>query len=102
MAFATTPKVAKSLQDMFNMDLADEKEATEFYTKAAKAAYEAGDLKTKRLFETIAIDEVGHQNWLELQLSLIERIGEQNYASKCALPVRRKRNKRKPSGLIAL
>ncbi|MBU2888910.1 bacterioferritin [Celeribacter halophilus] len=82
MAFATTPKVAKSLQDMFNMDLADEKEATEFYTKAAKAAYEAGDLKTKRLFETIAIDEVGHQNWLELQLSLIERIGEQNYASK--------------------
>jgi len=82
MAFAATPKIAKSLQDMFAKDLKDEKEATAFYTKAAKAAYEAGDLKSKKLFETIAIDEVGHQNWLELQLSLIERIGEQNYASK--------------------
>ena len=82
MAFASTPKIAGSLKDMFNMDLVDEREATDFYTKAAKSAYEAGDLKSKRLFETIAIDEVGHQSWLELQLSLLERIGEQNYASK--------------------
>lgn len=82
MAFASTPKIAGTLKDMFSMDLVDEQAATDFYTKAAKSAYEAGDLKSKRLFETIAIDEVGHQSWLELQLSLLERIGAQNYASK--------------------
>ncbi|AJE45373.1 bacterioferritin [Celeribacter indicus] len=82
MAFNATPKVAKSLRNMFEMDMADEKEAIDFYTKAAKDAFAADDLKTKRLFESIAIDEVGHKNWLDLQLSLIERIGEQNYASK--------------------
>lgn len=82
MAFAASPRVTTSLQDMFKMDLKDEAEAIEFYTRAAKAAYEASDLKSKQLFEQIAIDEVGHKNWLELQLSLIERIGEQNYASK--------------------
>lgn len=82
MAFASTPKIATSLKDMFNMDLVDERAATDFYTKAAKSAYEAGDLKSKALFESIAIDEVGHQSWLELQISLLERIGEQNYASK--------------------
>lgn len=82
MAFATTPQVATSLEDMFTMDLRDEKAATLFYTEAAKTAYEAGDLKSKQLFETVAIDEVGHENWIDQQLGLIKRIGEQNYAAK--------------------
>ena len=82
MAFAATPKAATNLKSMYEADLKDEKEATAFYTKASKAAYEADDLATKALFEEIAIEEVGHRNWLELQLSLIERLGEQRYASK--------------------
>ena len=82
IAFAAPPKVATSLKDMFQSDLKDEQEAIAFYTRAAKAAYEADDLASKALFEEIAIDEVGHQNWLDLQLSLLTRIGEQNYAAK--------------------
>ncbi|MCV2894729.1 bacterioferritin [Lentibacter sp. XHP0401] len=82
VGFAATPKAAATLKAMFEADLKDEKEAIVFYTKASKAAYEADDLATKALFEEIAIDEVGHRGWLELQLSLIERIGEQRYASK--------------------
>lgn len=82
MAFAATPKVAKSLRDMFESDLADEQEAIKFYTRAAKAAYEADDLASKALFEGIAIEEVGHKEWLELQLSLLDRLGEERYASK--------------------
>ncbi len=34
------------------------------------------------LFEKIAMDEEGHKAWLELQLELIERIGEQAYSAK--------------------
>ena len=82
MAFAATPKVSKSLRDMFESDLADEKEAIKFYTRAAKAAYEADDLASKALFESIAIEEEGHREWLELQLSLLDRLGEERYASK--------------------
>lgn len=82
IAFAATPKVAATLKAMFESDLKDEKEAITFYTQASKAAFEADDLATKALFEEIAIDEVGHRGWLELQLSLLERIGEQRYASK--------------------
>jgi bacterioferritin len=82
MAFAATPKVSKSLRDMFESDLADEKEAIKFYTGAAKAAYESDDLASKALFEGIAIEEVGHREWLELQLSLLDRLGEERYSSK--------------------
>lgn len=82
LAFAAPPKVASSLREMFQSDLDDEQEAVAFYTRAAKAAYEDGDLASKALFEEIAIDEVGHQNWLDLQLNLLDRIGEQNYAAK--------------------
>ncbi|THH34496.1 bacterioferritin [Aliishimia ponticola] len=82
MAFAAPPKVAGSLSEMFSSDLKDEKEAITFYTRASKAAYDADDLASKALFEEIAIDEVGHQNWLDLQLSLLDRLGEERYASK--------------------
>lgn len=82
MAFAATPKVSGSLRDMFQSDLDDEKDAIKFYTRAAKAAYESDDLASKALFEGIAIEEEGHKEWLELQLSLLDRLGEQRYASK--------------------
>ncbi|QDC08173.1 bacterioferritin [Oceanicola sp. D3] len=82
MGFAETPKVASSLQDMFSSDLKDERDAIAFYTEAARAAWDAGDLASKALFEEIAIDEVGHQNWLDLQLGLMERLGLQAYTTK--------------------
>lgn len=82
MAFANAPKIAKSLTDMFQSDLDDEEEAVAFYTRASKNAYEADDLASKALFEEIAIDEVGHANWLGQQLGLIDRLGEERYASK--------------------
>jgi len=61
---------------MFKADLADEKEAIAFYAEAARHAMEVGDIGTRVLFEKAVLDEEGHKNWLELQLSLIERVGE--------------------------
>lgn len=77
-----TPVQAKSLKEMFESDLADEKEAIEFYTTASIQAAEDRDIGTRQLFERIAVDEEGHAGWLELQLDLLERMGEPAYIAK--------------------
>jgi bacterioferritin len=82
IAFAQTPKRAPSLVEMFRADLADEEEALAFYIQSAKEADAAGDLGSRMLFEEIALDEEGHKAWLELQLNLIERLGETGYSAK--------------------
>lgn len=82
IAFAKQPKRVETLQEMFQIDLADEQEAIEFYLQAAKQAYDANDVGSRMLFEQIAMDEEGHKAWLELQLDLIERIGEKAYSAK--------------------
>ncbi|WP_172292497.1 bacterioferritin [Pseudoruegeria sp. HB172150] len=70
---------AQSLKDLFAADLEDEKEAISFYTRASRDAMDAGDIGTQRLFENNALDEEGHMSWLELQLSLLDRMGEPAY-----------------------
>jgi len=82
IAFANPPKRASTLAEMFKADLSDEEEAVDFYLKAARQAYAENDVGTRTLFETIALDEEGHKAWLELQLELLERLGEQAYSAK--------------------
>jgi len=82
LVFAKTPLVAGSLVEMFEADLADEKEAIEFYTSAARQAADDADIGTRSIFERIVIDEEGHMSWLDLQLDLISKMGEPAYISK--------------------
>ena len=82
ICFAKLPERAETLNGMFKADLADEEDAIEFYTRAAREAYEVNDIGSRTLFEKIALDEEGHKSWLELQIDLIERIGEQAYSAK--------------------
>lgn len=82
IAFEKPPHRADSLQDMFKTDLSDEEDAITFYSKAAKLADEVGDIGSRTLFEQIVLDEEGHKAWLELQLDLIDRIGEKAYSAK--------------------
>ncbi len=77
-----TPVRAESLKQMFETDLADENEAIEFYTSASIQASEDRDIGTRQLFERIAVDEEGHASWLELQLDLLDRMGEPAYIAK--------------------
>lgn len=82
LRFDKPPARAQSLTDMFEADLADEKEAIEFYTEAARQASEDGDVGSRVLFEKIVLDEEGHMSWLELQLDLVARMGEPAYIAK--------------------
>jgi bacterioferritin len=76
---AKVPNRAQALADMFEADLRDEQEAVKFYTEAARTADDAGDIGTRDLFEKTALDEEGHMAWLDLQLSLLKRMGEPAY-----------------------
>jgi bacterioferritin len=76
------PVRATSLKQMFETDLADERQAIEFYTTASIQASEDRDIGTRQLFERIAVDEEGHASWLELQLDLLDRMGEPAYIAK--------------------
>ncbi len=82
LKFYKKPIQAENLVSMFKSDLADELEAIEFYTAAAQHAMKTGDIGSRTLFEQIALDEEGHKAWLELQLSLIERLGEKAFSAK--------------------
>ncbi|GAB4347769.1 MAG: bacterioferritin [Oricola sp.] len=82
LRFDKPPARARSLVDMFESDLADEKAAIEFYTSAARHAADEGDIGSRVLFEKIVLDEEGHMAWLELQLDLLSRMGEPAYVAK--------------------
>ncbi|AHM04797.1 bacterioferritin [Roseibacterium elongatum DSM 19469] len=73
------PVKAESLKEMFETDRADEEEAIEFYSKSAREAFEANDIGSRMLFESIVIDEEGHWGWLDQQLDLLERMGEPTF-----------------------
>ena len=82
VAFQKPPHRAETLVDMFSADLADEEEAIAFSTKAAGEAAAVGDIGSRTLFEGIVLDEEGHNALLELQLDLIERLGEAVYSAR--------------------
>lgn len=82
MDFYKKPVQAASLAGMFEADLRDEEEAIEFYSEASINAASMADIGTRTLFERVLLDEEGHKSWLELQLSLLERLGEKAFTSK--------------------
>ncbi|WP_166821212.1 bacterioferritin [Thalassoroseus pseudoceratinae] len=82
MTLEKPPVRASTLKEMFETDLADEQEAIEFYTRSSLQAVEDGDLGSRAIFERIALDEEEHMSWLELQLDLLERMGEPAFISK--------------------
>ncbi|WP_376690695.1 bacterioferritin [Wenzhouxiangella sp. EGI_FJ10409] len=60
-------------------DLKLEYEALDMYKAAVKECESVGDYATRDLFEDLIRDEEGHADFLETQLELIDRIGEQRY-----------------------
>jgi len=71
-----TPAKAVTLTELFEADKAEEQGAIEFYTRAAREAFDNDDIGTRALFERIVQDEEGHWEWLDLQLDLLKKLGE--------------------------
>lgn len=72
-------RIGETVKEMHEVDLETEYEAKALYTEAVTLCEEKKDYVTRELFTKILNDEEEHIDWLETRLSLIKRVGEQNY-----------------------
>lgn len=74
-------RIGENPKELLECDLALEHEAVPLLREAIAYCESKGDYVTRQLFADILDSEEEHIDWIETQLSLIERIGEQNYLS---------------------
>lgn len=72
-------RIGQSIKEVMEADLAVENEAVPFLQKCIKLAETEGDYVSRDLFAEILASEEGHIDWLETQLGLLNRVGEQNF-----------------------
>ncbi|WP_018688233.1 bacterioferritin [Ahrensia kielensis] len=72
-------RIGQNVKEVLESDLAGEKEAWASYTKSREICEEAGDYVSKNLFEELIADEEGHIDFIETQLDLMSKIGEEKY-----------------------
>ena len=73
-------RIGETPKEMLECDLAAEKDARELYSQARRCCHDAGDYVSMALFEELLRDEEEHIDFIETQLDLIGRIGEERYA----------------------
>jgi len=71
--------IGENVKEALECDLRLELQAHPDLRKAIAECETTGDYVSRQLFEDILKSEEEHIDWLETQLSLIERIGIQNY-----------------------
>jgi bacterioferritin len=72
-------RIGQNVREVLEADLAGEYEAVNTYRESRDVCEEVRDYVSKNLFEELLTDEEGHVDFLETQLDLLNRIGEQNY-----------------------
>ena len=72
-------RIGENPRELLQCDLALENEATPLLREAIAYCETAGDYVSRELFADILESEEEHIDWLETQLSVIDRIGEPNY-----------------------
>ncbi len=72
-------RIGQNVKEVLEADLAGEYDARTSYKKSREICYEVGDYVTMQLFEGLLTDEEGHIDFLETQLELLAKIGEERY-----------------------
>ena len=72
-------RIGEDPRELLECDLALELEAVPLLREAIAHCETVGDYVSRKLFADILDSEEEHIDWLETQLSLIQRIGEANY-----------------------
>lgn len=72
-------RIGQSVKEVLECDLQGEKDAWNSYTKSRNICEAEGDYVSKNLFEALIADEEGHIDFLETQLELLAKIGEEKY-----------------------
>lgn len=76
-------RIGQTLREQFEADLAIEYEVLERLKPAIIVCREKQDSTTATLFERIVADEELHVDYLETQLQLMEKLGEELYSAQC-------------------
>jgi bacterioferritin len=76
-----TLRVGQTVREQFQADLTVEMEVLDRLRPGITLCREKGDITTANLFEQILADEEDHIDYLETQLELMDRLGEQLYLS---------------------
>ncbi len=71
--------IGETLKECLECDLKIERRAHPFYVEAIAYCEEAKDYVTRKIFTDILESEEEHTDYLETQLGLIEKIGEERY-----------------------
>jgi bacterioferritin len=74
-------RVGQSVREQFQSDLAIEMEVLERLRPGVTMCREKGDITTANLMEKILADEEEHIDYLETNLELIDKLGEQLFLS---------------------
>lgn len=72
-------RVGENPKEMLECDLAGEHDTHALYVEAVEYCEQVKDYISRELFADLLEDEEGHIDFLETQLGLIKRMGEQNY-----------------------
>ena len=71
--------IGEHVLEMLECDFRLESEALPMYEEAVKHCHDVGDFVTRDLLANILESEEEHYDWLETQIELFGKIGEQNY-----------------------
>lgn len=71
--------IGETVREIFECDLKLEHQAIPDLRDAIKYCEEIRDYVSRELFEKILSDEEDHVDWLETQIDLMDKVGEQNY-----------------------
>lgn len=72
-------RIGETVKEQFECDMKVEMEAVERLRRGLEYMRSIGDVTSARIFEDILADEEHHVDYLETQLSLIEKLGEALY-----------------------
>ncbi len=72
--------IGENVKEILECDLRTEHEAIPDLREAIKLCEQVEDFVSRQLLTSILDSEEDHVDWLETQLELIGRVGEQNYA----------------------
>ncbi|AQT42568.1 bacterioferritin [Bartonella sp. M0177] len=72
-------RIGQNIKEVLECDLAGEYEAREAYRVARELCAELSDHISKKVFDELLEDEEGHIDFLETQLALLNKIGEEKY-----------------------
>ncbi len=72
-------RIGQTLRETLDADLAAEHDARNLYIEARDHCEKVSDYVSKNLFEELIADEEGHIDYLETQIELYEKLGEERY-----------------------